>query len=244
MAVSNTAANDARRSFLWAQLPVNLLLLTPLMLMPRGLYSGAATRTAAPTQRSPEGLPLGQQQLPPPLTPPPAVNTTDPLQLLPPTTAITASTMLNVLLPGRLQDTTVEATVSVPSILIAYLGSSSGLNTRGTFKYGLDSSNSGTLPLLSAAGISALNIVGDLLQEVAAQESKLTSCGNFVYDQSPKPTGDPVWGQGSKNRDGRDRRTSGSCLPSVDKGVGKCLELGTLPSQFFFLFEAAHPGGG
>uniref|UniRef100_A0A8D2JMP8 NudE neurodevelopment protein 1 n=1 Tax=Sciurus vulgaris TaxID=55149 RepID=A0A8D2JMP8_SCIVU len=114
-------------------------------------------------------------------------------------------------------DTAVQATGSVPSTAIAR-GPGSGLNTPGTLKRGLDSSNSGT-PLTPAARISALNIVGDLLRKVGALESKLASCRNFVYDQSPNRTGGPASGRGSKNRDSGDRRTSGTSVPLGDKGL-------------------------
>ncbi|KFO20679.1 Nuclear distribution protein nudE like protein 1 [Fukomys damarensis] len=62
-------------------------------------------------------------------------------------------------------DTAVQATGSVPSTPIAHRGLGLGLNTPGTVRRGLDSSNSGT-PLTPAARISALNIVGDLLRKV------------------------------------------------------------------------------
>uniref|UniRef100_A0A8C2YS05 NudE neurodevelopment protein 1 n=1 Tax=Chinchilla lanigera TaxID=34839 RepID=A0A8C2YS05_CHILA len=115
-------------------------------------------------------------------------------------------------------DTAVQATGSVPSTPAAHRGLSSALNTPGTFRRGLDSSNSGT-PLTPAARISALNIVGDLLRKVGALESKLASCRNFVYDQSPNRTSGLASGRGSKNRDGGgDRRTSSSGVPLGDKG--------------------------
>uniref|UniRef100_A0A8C9P6D8 NudE neurodevelopment protein 1 n=1 Tax=Spermophilus dauricus TaxID=99837 RepID=A0A8C9P6D8_SPEDA len=127
-------------------------------------------------------------------------------------------------------DTAVQATGSVPSTPVAHRGPSSGLNTPGTFRRGLDNANSGT-PLTPAARISALNIVGDLLRKVGALESKLASCRNFVYDQSPNRTGGPASGRGSKNRDGGDRRTSSSGGPLSDKGLGKRLDLGKPPSR-------------
>lgn len=42
---------------------------------------------------------------------------------------------------------------------------------------------------MAAARMSALNIVGDLLPKVGALESKLASCPNFLYDESPNQTG-------------------------------------------------------
>ena len=90
---------------------------------------------------------------------------------------------------------------------------------------GLDDSTGGT-PLTPAARISALNIVGDLLRKVGALESKLASCRNFMYDQSPGRASGPASGRGSKNRDGVDRRPGGSNVPLGDKGLGKRLEFG------------------
>ncbi|DAA15515.1 nuclear distribution protein nudE homolog 1 isoform X1 [Bos indicus] len=122
-------------------------------------------------------------------------------------------------------DTAVQATGSVPSTPIAHRGPSSSLNTPGTFRRGLDDSTGGT-PLTPAARISALNIVGDLLRKVGALESKLASCRNFVYDQSPGRASGPASGRGSKNRDSVDRRPGGSNVPLGDKGLGKRLEFG------------------
>uniref|UniRef100_A0A8C2S985 NUDE domain-containing protein n=1 Tax=Capra hircus TaxID=9925 RepID=A0A8C2S985_CAPHI len=122
-------------------------------------------------------------------------------------------------------DTAVQATGSVPSTPIAHRGPSSSLNTPGTFRRGLDDTTGGT-PLTPAARISALNIVGDLLRKVGALESKLASCRNFVYDQSPSRASGPASGRGSKNRDSVDRRPGGSSVPLGDKGLGKRLEFG------------------
>uniref|UniRef100_A0A286XPY3 NudE neurodevelopment protein 1 n=1 Tax=Cavia porcellus TaxID=10141 RepID=A0A286XPY3_CAVPO len=127
-------------------------------------------------------------------------------------------------------DIAVQATGSVPSTPIAHRGLGSALNTPGTFRRGLDSSSSGT-PLTPAARISALNIVGDLLRKVGALESKLASCRNFVYDQSPNRMSGPASGRGSKNRDGSggDRRTSGNGVPLGDKGSVPLLQVNTQP---------------
>ncbi|XP_042778827.1 nuclear distribution protein nudE homolog 1 isoform X2 [Panthera leo] len=115
-------------------------------------------------------------------------------------------------------DTAVQATGSVPSTPIAHRGPSASLNTPGTFRRGLDDSTGGT-PLTPAARISALNIVGDLLRKVGALESKLASCRNFVYDQSPNRTSGPASGRGSKHRDGGgERQPSSSGVPLGDKG--------------------------
>ncbi|XP_019521637.1 PREDICTED: nuclear distribution protein nudE homolog 1 isoform X3 [Hipposideros armiger] len=51
-----------------------------------------------------------------------------------------------------------------------------------------------------------------------ALESKLASCRNFVYEQSPNRTSGPTSGRGSKNRDGGDRRPSSTSVPLGDKG--------------------------
>ncbi|KAM7332926.1 nuclear distribution protein nudE homolog 1 isoform X1 [Alexandromys fortis] len=125
-------------------------------------------------------------------------------------------------------DMAVQATGSMPSTPIAHRGPSSGLNTPGIFRRGLDSSNSGT-PLTPAARISALNIVGDLLRKVGALESKLASCRNLVYDQSPSRASGPASGQGTKGQDGGDRWPSSTSVG--DKGSGKRLEFGKPASQ-------------
>ncbi|KAB1263446.1 Nuclear distribution protein nudE-like protein 1 [Camelus dromedarius] len=114
-------------------------------------------------------------------------------------------------------DTAVQATGSVPSTPITHRGPGCSLNTPGTFRRGLDESTGGT-PLTPAARISALNIVGDLLRKVGALESKLASCRNFVYDQSPNRPSGPASGRGSKNRDGGDRRAGSTSVPLGDKG--------------------------
>ncbi|XP_035122854.2 nuclear distribution protein nudE homolog 1 isoform X2 [Callithrix jacchus] len=114
-------------------------------------------------------------------------------------------------------DIAVQATGSLPSTPITHRGPSSSLNTPGSFRRGLDDSTGGT-PLTPAARISALNIVGDLLRKVGALESKLASCRNLVYDQSPNRTGGPASGRSSKNRDGSDRWPGSTSVPLGDKG--------------------------
>lgn len=114
-------------------------------------------------------------------------------------------------------DTAVQATGSVPSTPTTHRGPSSNFNTPTTFRRGLEDSANGT-PLTPAARISALNIVGDLLRKVGALESKLASCRNFVYDQSPKRTGSPASGRASKPRDS-ERRPGGASVPLGDKGL-------------------------
>ncbi|XP_045427227.1 nuclear distribution protein nudE homolog 1 isoform X2 [Pipistrellus kuhlii] len=126
-------------------------------------------------------------------------------------------------------DIAVQATSSVPSTPVAHRAPSSSFTTPGTCRR-LDDSTGGT-PLTPAARISALNIVGDLLRKVGALESKLASCRNFVYEQSPNRTGGPPSGRASKNRDGGDRRPSSTSVPLGDKGSGKRLEFGKPPSN-------------
>ncbi|XP_077629448.1 nuclear distribution protein nudE homolog 1 isoform X2 [Crocuta crocuta] len=136
-------------------------------------------------------------------------------------------------LPSAVQadrtDMAVQATGSVPSTPVAHRGPSAGLNTPGTFRRP-DDSTSGT-PLTPAARISALNIVGDLLRKVGALESKLASCRNFVYDQSPNRTSGPALGRGGKYRDGGERQPGSTGVPLGDKGLGKRLEFGKPPSN-------------
>ncbi|XP_045141898.1 nuclear distribution protein nudE homolog 1 isoform X2 [Echinops telfairi] len=127
-------------------------------------------------------------------------------------------------------DTAVQATSSLPSTPAVHRGPSSSLNTPGTFRRGLDDSAGGT-PLTPAARISALNIVGDLLRKVGALESKLASCRNFIYDQSPHRAGGPASARGSRNRDGSDKQASSTSVPLGDKGLGKRLEFGKTPSE-------------
>ncbi|XP_054991715.1 nuclear distribution protein nudE homolog 1 isoform X1 [Sorex araneus] len=138
-------------------------------------------------------------------------------------------------------DSAVQATGSVPSTPTAHRGPSSNLNTPTTFRRGLEDSASGT-PLTPAARISALNIVGDLLRKVGALESKLASCRNFVYDQSPgRAGGSPASGRVNKPRDG-DRRPGSASVPLGDKGSGNRLEFGKLPAHLASPSPAPAPG--
>ncbi|GAB0196668.1 nuclear distribution protein nudE 1 [Grus japonensis] len=84
----------------------------------------------------------------------------------------------------------------------------------------------GATPLTPAARISALNIVGDLLRKVGALESKLASCRNFVYDQSPSRATVSMY----MNRDVLETRLSPH-QPLCDTGLVKRLEFGTRPSN-------------
>lgn len=87
-------------------------------------------------------------------------------------------------------------------------------------------------PLTPSARISALNIVGDLLRKVGALESKLASCRNFVWDQSPNRGTLPSAQNGNHSiKDNNDNRMSNANLPQYDKGLAKRLEFGTLASK-------------
>ncbi|XP_019368365.1 PREDICTED: nuclear distribution protein nudE homolog 1 isoform X2 [Gavialis gangeticus] len=126
-------------------------------------------------------------------------------------------------------DTAVQATLSMPSTPVVHRGPSVSLSTPGTFRRGFEDGYSGA-PLTPAARISALNIVGDLLRKVGALESKLASCRNFVYDQSPNRTivsSSPFM---NRSRDGFER-LGPSHLPLCDTGLVKRLEFGTRPSN-------------
>ncbi|XP_013925509.1 PREDICTED: nuclear distribution protein nudE homolog 1 [Thamnophis sirtalis] len=125
---------------------------------------------------------------------------------------------------GSLQDgrtdTAMQASSSRPSTPGVPQGPSNGFNTPGAFRRRLEN-GSGATPLTPAARISALNIVGDLLRKVGALESKLASCRNFVYDQSPsrRPAPPPPY------LDTFERRLSSP------QGPAKRLDLGTRPSN-------------
>lgn len=131
-------------------------------------------------------------------------------------------------------DTAVQATLSVPSTPVAHREPNVSMSTPGIFRRGFEDSYRGT-PLTPAARISALNIVGDLLRKVGALESKLASCRNFVYDQSPNrltmssPMCSPMYL--NKSRDGLEKRLSNFHMPLSDNGLGKRLEFGTWPSN-------------
>ncbi|KAM5152596.1 nuclear distribution protein nudE homolog 1 isoform 1-T2 [Mantella aurantiaca] len=78
----------------------------------------------------------------------------------------------------------VQASRTEPSTPLGQKVSFSGQSSPVQFRTSLDDGYSGT-PLTPSARISALNIVGDLLRKVGALESKLASCRNFMYEQSP-----------------------------------------------------------
>ncbi|NXP73932.1 NDE1 protein, partial [Ramphastos sulfuratus] len=121
-------------------------------------------------------------------------------------------------------DTAVQASLSVPSTPSVHRAPSSNIHTPVTLRRGLEDSY-GATPLTPAARISALNIVGDLLRKVGALESKLASCRNFVYEQSPKRATAPM----CVSRDLEARLSPH--LPLCDVGLAKRLEFGTRPSN-------------
>ncbi|KAK1162810.1 hypothetical protein AOXY_G17767 [Acipenser oxyrinchus oxyrinchus] len=82
-------------------------------------------------------------------------------------------------------------------------------------------------PLTASARISALNIVGELLRKVGNLESKLASCRDFVYDQSPGQIAPPFTAGGvNANREGRENGASPASLPLFNTGLAKRLEFG------------------
>ncbi|RMC17748.1 hypothetical protein DUI87_05413 [Hirundo rustica rustica] len=130
-------------------------------------------------------------------------------------------------------DTAVQASLSMPSTP-ALRRTPISIPTPGTFRRGLEDSY-GATPLTPAARISALNIVGDLLRKVGALESKLASCRNFVYDQSPNRPSVSMY----MNRDVLETRLSAH-QPLCDTGLTNCVnnqllgiftELGSVPDQ-------------
>ncbi|CAN2390368.1 nudE neurodevelopment protein 1-like 1 [Pristimantis euphronides] len=89
-------------------------------------------------------------------------------------------------------DVAVQVSLSLPSTPVGHRFSISTMTSPLHCKKGSDDGYSGT-PLTTSARISALNIVGDLLQKIGASESKLAACKHFVCDQSPKnPTNVPL----------------------------------------------------
>ncbi|XP_078097032.1 nuclear distribution protein nudE homolog 1 isoform X2 [Mustelus asterias] len=108
-----------------------------------------------------------------------------------------------------------QASTTLPLTPLICKGPSSGFPTSAMFtKDGYTGS-----PLTPSARISALNIVGDLLRKVGALESKLASCRNFVWDQSPNRTILPSAQNGNCTiKDSNDNRVSNANLPQYDKG--------------------------
>ncbi|NWS18056.1 NDE1 protein, partial [Pachyramphus minor] len=133
-------------------------------------------------------------------------------------------TPMRATLEAERTDTAVQASFSVPSTP-SLRRTPISIPTPVTYRRGLEDSY-GATPLTPAARISALNIVGDLLRKVGALESKLASCRNFVYDQSPNRTSVSMY----MNRDVLETRLSPH-LPPCDTGLVKRLEFGTRPSN-------------
>ncbi|KAG7491916.1 hypothetical protein MATL_G00008590 [Megalops atlanticus] len=87
-------------------------------------------------------------------------------------------------------------------------------------------------PLTTSARISALNIVGELLRKVGNLESKLASCRDFVYDQSPGRaalTAGPV--TPTAPQEGPENLSSTRSLPLFEKGLVKRLDFGPASSN-------------
>lgn len=124
-------------------------------------------------------------------------------------------------------DTAVQASISVPSTPLGHRGSISSLSSPMPYRKSLDDGYSGT-PLTPSARISALNIVGDLLRKVGALESKLASCKNFVYEQSPNRPVAPLLAHVNNTRDCNENRLSMPIMASGDKGFIKRLEFGSV----------------
>ncbi|NXF90585.1 NDE1 protein, partial [Eubucco bourcierii] len=133
-------------------------------------------------------------------------------------------TPMRAALEAERTDTAVQASLSVPSTPSVHRAPISNVHTPVTPRRGLEDSY-GASPLTPAARISALNIVGDLLRKVGALESKLASCRNFMYEQSPKRATVPM----CVSRDLETRLSPHQ--PLYDTGLAKRLEFGTRPSN-------------
>ncbi|KAM4632029.1 nuclear distribution protein nudE homolog 1 [Discoglossus pictus] len=125
-------------------------------------------------------------------------------------------------------DTAVQASMSVPSTPLSHRGFGSGTKTPLSFRTSMDDGYSGT-PLTPSARISALNIVGDLLRKVGALESKLASCRNFMYEQSPNRPLTSLSARVNKARECNENRLKMSNGSPSNKGLIKRLEFGSLP---------------
>ncbi|XP_068100874.1 nuclear distribution protein nudE homolog 1 isoform X2 [Hyperolius riggenbachi] len=124
-------------------------------------------------------------------------------------------------------DTAVQASVPIPSTPVGHRGAFSARCSPRQSRASMDDGYSGT-PLTPSARISALNIVGDLLRKVGALESKLASCRNFVYEQSPNRPIAPLSIQVNKIREGNENWPR---IPSTERGLAKRLEFGGSMSQ-------------
>ncbi|XP_075686271.1 nuclear distribution protein nudE homolog 1 [Rhinoderma darwinii] len=128
------------------------------------------------------------------------------------------------------KDTAVQASMSVPSTPVGHRGSVSSLTSPMQFRRSFDDGYSGT-PLTPSARISALNIVGDLLRKVGELESKLASCKNFVYEQSPNRPVVPLLAHVNNTRDCNENRLSMPIMAPGENGFIKRLEFGSVPQN-------------
>ncbi|XP_040297575.1 nuclear distribution protein nudE homolog 1 [Bufo bufo] len=124
-------------------------------------------------------------------------------------------------------DMAVQASISVPSTPVGHRGSFSSLSSPMQFRKGSDDGYCGT-PLTPSARISALNIVGDLLRKVGALESKLASCKNFVYEQSPSRPVAPLLAHVNNTREFSENSLSMPIMGPGEKGFIKRLEFGSV----------------
>ncbi|XP_072275083.1 nuclear distribution protein nudE homolog 1 [Pyxicephalus adspersus] len=125
-------------------------------------------------------------------------------------------------------DTAVQASISIPSTPVGQKGSYPGQSSPVQYRASLDDGYSGT-PLTPSARISALNIVGDLLRKVGALESKLASCRNFMYEQSPSK---PVTPLSSRVHQLRESNENCPSMSPGEKRLAKRLEfVGSVPQN-------------
>ncbi|XP_048408257.1 nuclear distribution protein nudE homolog 1 isoform X1 [Stegostoma tigrinum] len=141
--------------------------------------------------------------------------------------------------PSEFENATAQTSATMPLTPLICKGPTSGFPTPAMFtKDGYTGS-----PLTPSARISALNIVGDLLRKVGALESKLASCRNFVWDQSPnRATLSSTQNGNCAIKDNNDNRVSNANLPQYDKGLAKRLEFGTLASKVYSQATASPQG--
>ncbi|XP_018419712.1 PREDICTED: nuclear distribution protein nudE homolog 1 isoform X1 [Nanorana parkeri] len=135
--------------------------------------------------------------------------------------------LLNVSSGAERADTAVRASTSLPSTPLGQKGISPEQNSPVQFRANLDDGYSGT-PLTPSARISALNIVGDLLRKVGALESKLASCRNFIYEQSPSKPVTPLMARVHKLRESNENRPS---MSPGEKRLAKRLDFVASVSQ-------------
>ncbi|XP_028669929.2 nuclear distribution protein nudE homolog 1 isoform X2 [Erpetoichthys calabaricus] len=117
---------------------------------------------------------------------------------------------------------------SLPATPVGPRGNGSILSTPATYRR---EGFTGT-PLTASARISALNIVGELLRKVGNLESKLASCREFVYDQTPTrmapsaaaTTTASTLGSIKSARECHEHRPTSAGLSMFDKGLVKRLD--------------------